>query len=225
MATSVIIEDSLEVPMIQSLEEFRRWALSDDFPERGRIDYISGSIEIDMSPEDIYCHGVLKTEIIFGLATRNKELRKGLLLSDCSRISCPVAELSAEPDVLLISHEAMAKGRVSLIPSATAAEGRYVEIEGPADLVVEIVSDSSVKKDTVRLPKAYFRAGVVEFWLIDARGDDLKFQIQLRGRTGFKAVAIDEQGFQRSSVMDCRFRLLRQHDATGNWDYDLVKGD
>jgi Uma2 family endonuclease len=225
MATSVIIEDSLEVPMIRSLEEFRRWALSDGFPERGRIDYISGSIEVDMSPEDIYCHGVLKTEIIFGLATRNKKLRKGLLLSDCSRVSCPAAELSAEPDVLLVSHEAIAAGRVSLVPKATAEEGRYVEIEGAADLVVEIVSDSSVKKDTIRLPKSYYRAGVIELWLIDAREDDMKFQIHHRGATGFQPVSVDDQGFQRSSVMNCRFRLLRQRDETGNWDYELEKAD
>jgi Uma2 family endonuclease len=201
MATSVIIEDSLEVPMIGSLEEFRRWALSDDFPERGRIDYISGSIEVDMSPEDIYCHGVPKTEIIFGLATRNKKLRKGLLLSDCSRVSCPAAELSAEPDVLLIAHEAIAKGRVSLVPQATAEEGRYVELEGPADLVVEIISDSSVKKDTLRLPKAYYRAGVAELWLIDARAHDMRLDPSSRNdrlqgsrhrRSGVSAVISDE---------------------------------
>lgn len=221
MATSVIIEDSLEVPMIRSLEEFRRWALSDHFPERGRIDYISGSIEVDMSPEDIYCHGVLKTEIIFGLATRNKRIRKGLLLSDCSRVSCSSADLSAEPDILLVSHEAIADGRVTLVPKSTAEEGRYVELDGAVDLVVEIVSDSSARKDTVRLPAAYFRAGVAEYWLIDARGDELVFCIYRRGQSGFEPGTVDAEGFQRSSVMDCRYQLQRRRDETGNWDYDL----
>lgn len=221
MATSVIFEDSLEVPMIGSLAEFRRWALSDNFPQRGRIDYLDGHIEVDMSPEDIYCHGVLKTEIILGLAAWNKRVRKGLLLSDCSRISCPDAGLSAEPDILLVSHQSIADGRVTLVPKATAEEGRYVELEGSADLVVEIVSDSSVRKDTVRLPTAYYRAGVDEFWLIDARGDDLFFQIQRRGPSGFVPSEVDAEGFQRSLVMGCRFRLRRQHDETGNWDYDL----
>ncbi len=37
--------------------------------------------------------------------------------------------------------------------------GRYVELEGAPDLVVEIVSDSSVAKDTQRLPPRYAAAG------------------------------------------------------------------
>lgn len=57
MAT-VLFEEQVEVPLsIQTLEDFRRWALSDDFPERGRIDYIDGRIEVDMSPEDMFTHG------------------------------------------------------------------------------------------------------------------------------------------------------------------------
>ena len=40
MATTVVFEEQVEIPTdIQSLADFRRWALSDDFPERGRIDY------------------------------------------------------------------------------------------------------------------------------------------------------------------------------------------
>ena len=41
MATSVIFEERVEIPLtIRSLAEFRRWAVSDDFPETGRIDYL-----------------------------------------------------------------------------------------------------------------------------------------------------------------------------------------
>ena len=50
-----------------SLDDFRRWALSDDFPETGRIDFIEGRIEVDMAPEDLFCHGTLKTEIVAAL--------------------------------------------------------------------------------------------------------------------------------------------------------------
>jgi Uma2 family endonuclease len=54
-----------------------------------------------------------------------------------------------------------------LVPKAGAEPGRYIDVEGPPDLIVEIVSDTSVAKDTRRLPEAYFRAGVAEFWLAD----------------------------------------------------------
>ena len=43
--------------------------------------------------------------------------------------------------------------------------------------MIEIVSDSSVAKDTRRLPAAYHKAGVGEFWLVDARGPETSFTI------------------------------------------------
>ena len=61
---SVLIEEQVEIPLgIACLADFRQWALSDDFPERGRIDFIAGRIEVDMSPEDLFTHGTLKSEI------------------------------------------------------------------------------------------------------------------------------------------------------------------
>ena len=42
MASSVIFEKPVEFPDCRSLAQFRAWALSKDFPERGRIDYIAG---------------------------------------------------------------------------------------------------------------------------------------------------------------------------------------
>jgi hypothetical protein len=61
--TSVIFEERIEVPLtMRSLADFRLWALSDDFPETGRIDFIAGKIEVDMAPEEFFCHGGVKTE-------------------------------------------------------------------------------------------------------------------------------------------------------------------
>ena len=73
MATMLVIEEQVEIPMdLRSLADFRRWALSDEFPERGRIDYVGGRIEVDMAPEDLFCHGTLKGEIfgrLYGFCT------------------------------------------------------------------------------------------------------------------------------------------------------------
>ncbi len=68
MATAVVFEDQLRIPPIASLEDFRRWVRSEHFPERGRIDYVTGEIEVDMSPENLFFHGTLKTEIARVLA-------------------------------------------------------------------------------------------------------------------------------------------------------------
>jgi hypothetical protein len=49
MATAVIFEEQGEIPLVQSLADFRKWATSDEFPEHVRIDYLAGRIEVDMS--------------------------------------------------------------------------------------------------------------------------------------------------------------------------------
>jgi len=196
MATSVIFEEQVEIPLtIRSLADFRRWVQSEGFPQTGRIDYLSGKIEVDMSPENLFCHGTLKTELIRAIATRVKLGIMGHLFTDSTRVSCPKADLSVEPDVVFVSHEALDSGRVRLIPSASQEPGSYIELEGPPDVIVEIVSDSSVGKDTRRLPEAYYKAGVREFWLADARKDP--------------------------AVLGCSFRLDSRRDARGNWAFDL----
>jgi Uma2 family endonuclease len=99
------------------------------------------------------------------------------------------------------------------------------EIEGPPNLVVEVVSDSSVAKDTKRLPKAYFDAGVPEYWLVDARRENLVFRIHRRGPSGFVARRPDREGYQRSSALGRRFRLDRRRDSRGHWQYDLLHAE
>jgi Uma2 family endonuclease len=97
----------------------------------------------------------------------------------------------------------------------------YVEIEGAADLVVEVVSDTSLGKDTQRLPGMYFRAGIRELWLADGRGTASSLVIHRRSPRSFKPAEIGARGFQPSVVFGCRFRLDRRLDAFGNWTYDL----
>jgi Uma2 family endonuclease len=220
MAT-VLLDHEVEIPTIRSLAEFRQWALSDDFPERGRIDYIAGRIEVDMSPEDFFTHGTLKSEIAGEIKDRVDELDLGHTLIAETRISSVPGDVSAEPDVVVITHEAFDAGRVRLVPKASGEADRYVEVEGGPDLIVEIVSDSSVKKDTKRLPPAYYAAGVREFWLIDARGKKLQFQIHRRGNSEFEPAQTDNEGYQRSEVLDAAYHLERSRHQRGHWIYRL----
>jgi Uma2 family endonuclease len=221
MAT-VIFEEQLEIPAdVRSLADFRRWALSDEFPEKGRIDFITGRIEVDMAPEDLFCHGTLKSEIAAVIQYRVKRGRLGHLFIDSTRVCSPQADFSVEPDIVFLSHEALQSDRARLIGKAGGQRGRYVEVEGAPDLIVEIVSDTSVIKDTRRLPAAYFRAGVREFWLVDARGKDVLFTIHRPGPNGYEPVDRDSEGFQSSAVFGCSYRLDAARDAQGNWEFDL----
>src|SRR5580765_2215484 len=117
MSCAVLIEDQqLRIPAINSLTDFRQWFRGDDFPERGRIDYIAGQIEVDMSPEDLFTHGSVKTEVAMAIYGRVKQLRSGQVFIDRTRISSPVANLSVEPDIVYISNRSIDSGRVRLIP-------------------------------------------------------------------------------------------------------------
>lgn len=219
---SVLFEEQVEIPLgIKNLADFRRWALSPQFPPRGRIDYLAGRIEVDMSPEDFFTHGTLKTEVSGEIRLRVNHLDLGHVLIAETRISSVPADMSAEPDIVVITYKALEDGRVRLVPKASGEPDRYVEVEGAPDLIVEIVSDSSVKKDTERLPAAYYRAGVREFWLIDARGQELLFQIHHRASHSFEAVPVESGGFQRSHVLDLSFQLDRVRHERGHWVYRL----
>ena len=220
MAT-VLLDQQIEIPTILNLAEFRQWALSEEFPQQGRIDYVTGRIEVDMSPEDLFTHGTLKSEISGEIKDRVNQLDLGHTLIAETRISSVPGDLSSEPDIVVITHNSIDDGRVRLVPKASGEAGRFVEVEGGPDLLVEIVSDSSVKKDTERLPAAYFAAGVREYWLIDARGKELFFQIQHRGTTAFVPTTSDQEGFQRSVVLDGLCCLDRGRHQRGHWVYRL----
>ena len=219
---SVIFEDRVTVPLgLRSLDEFRRWALSDAFPEEGRIDYIDGQIEVDMSPEELFCHGTLKTELVRALGTLVKASSKGYVFTDSTRVSSPSGQLSVEPDIVYVSRDSIAQGRAKWVPKASKEAGRFVEIEGAPDLVVEIVSDSSARKNTRRLPSAYFAAGVSELWLLDARRETMSFELYARGETAFVHVERYADGFGESKVFGKHFRLNRMRDEDGLWSFDL----
>ena len=176
-----------------------------------------------MSPEDIFCHGVLKAEVAAVLQRRIKALDLGLLLIDSTRVVSQDAELSVEPDIVFVSRDAIRAGRVRFVPKATGEPGRFVEIEGAPDLVVEIVSDTSVDKDTRRLPAAYYAAGVRELWLLDARGPRVTFVIHARGDSGFVPAGSPTAETQHSAVLGCGYRLASRRNDLGGLEFDVTE--
>ena len=123
--------------------------------------------------------------------------------------------------MVFVSETSLDSGRVRLVAKADGRADRYVELEGPPDLIVEIVSDASVRKDTERLPAAYYRAGVAEYWLIDARGEDLLFRIHRRGPKTYEPTEELASGHQYSPVLKQWFRLDRSRNPRGRVAFDL----
>ncbi len=99
-------------------------------------------------------------------------------------------------------------------------EGRYDEIAGAPDWVMEVVSDYSVDKDRTLLRKAYHTAGIREYWLIDARGRQVDFRILLWHKKGY-IPAPGNGAWQHSHVFERIFRLTRKKHRDGDWLYRL----
>jgi Uma2 family endonuclease len=88
-------------------------------------------------------------------------------------------------------------------------------------MALEVVSDSSVEKDTDLLPELYWHAGVDEYWLVDARREKLVFRIQRRGDAGFIDVEAQD-GWIDSGVFQRSFQLTRVNDALGHPEFTLA---
>jgi Uma2 family endonuclease len=207
---AVIFEDQdLRIPEDAfTYEGFHRWLDSGEFPETGRIDYLAGVVEIDMSPEDLYTHGLVKTAIA---ATLHQLVagRLGEVYVDRARISSRFSGLSVEPDVVMVLFDTLKTGRVRYVPAAVNEPDRYSRMEGAPDLAVEVVSDGSKNKDLKRLPPLYAKTGIPELWLADARGRNVSFQIQTLKKGKYVPVEADPEGWTRSPQPGLSFRLLR----------------
>lgn len=100
------------------------------------------------------------------------------------------------------------------------ADEGFTEIVGTVDMVLEVVSPGSVRKDTVKLRKAYWEAGIPEYWIVDARGKALVFDILKRGPKGFVEVK-KTGGWIRSGVYGKSFRLIQGVDPQGDPEFTL----
>ena len=217
-----LLPEGVEIPAgIRDLASFRAWATSDSFPEGGRIDWVGGRMEVDMSPEDLNAHGTPKSAIATQMGILIQEADRGAVFIDRARLSCPEADLSVEPDVLVLLFSTVKSGKARMIPRASGEKGRYIEIEGTADLVVECVSDASMQKDRKRLRDRYHRAGVREYWIVDARGESVELQLLVHRAAGYEPAASDAEGFAPSQVLERRVRLVRRLQEAGLTIYRL----
>lgn len=206
-----------------TFEEFRRWTLSDSFPERGRFDYLRGRIEADMSPESLYSHNKPKGAV-YATVRQAEQRDLGEVYGDRARVVVEPVGLSCEPDLVFVSNASFDSGRVTLTPRQDRTDDA-VEIVGPPDLVVEVVSNSSVRKDNRELYSLYFEAGIREYWLVDVRGKEVGFRLLTRDDSGWSDVAADAEGFVLSPVLGRRYRLDRRTGRRGEWRYDLIERD
>lgn len=215
------LNDVVAVPHdAQTLTGFRSWLASDSFPERGRISFLDGKLDIDMSPEDIDTHNQVKAEIGFRIYSLSRKLNLGIYFPDRSLLTNDQANLSTEPDSTFARWKTFTSGKLLKLPLASG-QTSVKELRGTPDWVLEIVSDGSVNKDRQLLRRLYFRAEIPEYWIVDARGEELAFEILIRGTKDYALADRDNGGWQLSGVFERLFRLNRERDQLGYWEYTL----
>ena len=181
--STIVFQEEVRIPFsVDDIDSFREWAKSDDFPSRGRYSYLNGDLWVDLMPEQLFPHNGVKVEFTRVLHSILKENRRGRFFGDRTLVTSAEAGLSTEPDGTVVLYQSLVKKRVELVE---AAEDGFIEITGSPDMVLEIVSTSSVRKDTVVLRNLYWKAEIPEYWLVDVRNDRLQFDILKHGRSGY----------------------------------------
>ena len=219
MAVTVISADgTISVPSwVIDIDAFRRWTDSDDFPKDGRIWWLCGEVWADMSKEQIFTHLVVKNEYYFTLTGIAKAEKLGIFIPDGLLLSNFAADISGNPDGTFLSYATMRSDRIRLIEGK---EGGYVEMQGSPDMILEIISKSSIHKDDVVLRQAYWDAGIPEYWLVDARAEPIRFDILHHTPKGY-AIRRKRDGWAKSDVFGKSFRLTQSTNALGHPEYSL----
>lgn len=211
-APRFVVNGRIQVPAtVTDFDSFRQWCRSPDYPERGDVFWLNGTIWVSDEMEQAYTHNLVKMAIAVALTTLVRQLKSGHVFGDRMRLTHPEAGLSCEPDLLYISFATLQAGRVRNIP---AAAGGVIEFEGSPEMVLEVASESFEIKDE-NLRDLYFAAGVSEYWIVDARGVEPRFDILRRGPRGFVATP-RRNGRLRSAVFGRTFQLLAETDPLGN---------
>jgi len=201
---------------LSDLASFRCWATSAASPERIPVFYLSGEVWIDMSKEQLFSHNQLKLCVSMVLVSLSKQQR-GRFIGDGMLLFNAAANISGNPDGMFVSNESFREKRVRLIEGASSG---CIELEGSPDMVLEVVSDSSVVKDNQTLRDLYWKAGIPEYWIVDGRGDEASFIMLKQTSRGYAAVR-NVGGWLKSTLFGKSFRLTRRLDELGHPDFVL----
>ena len=126
----------------------------DDFPDDGmRYELING--ELFKSPSPIPRHQELVIRLIFLIGTHVRERKLGRILTAPIDVRFSGAS-QVVPDVVFVSN-----GRLDIIGGK--------RLEGPPELMVEVLSPSTQGNDLVKKRDLYERYGVPEYWIVDPR--------------------------------------------------------
>jgi Uma2 family endonuclease len=104
------------------------------------------------------------------------------------------------PVAITLSDHSVVQPDVIYLARRVRSEEIEGEIDGLPDLVVEVLSPGSVRRDRGEKLHLYAAAGVAEYWIVDPAARQIDFLILPAGARRFR-VALAEEGVYRSGLL------------------------
>jgi len=163
-----------------SLEEFLAWLDEDVWAE-----WENGEVII-MSPASYFHQSIVRfLTMLIGLFLEEQDM--GVVLTAPFAMKLPLSNRLREPDLLVVLKEHFDRIKENYL-------------DGPADLVVEIVSEESMLRDRGTKFAEYELDGVKEYWVIDPERKQADFFVL--GENGrYERRLPDKKGFYHSAVL------------------------
>jgi Uma2 family endonuclease len=158
------VTDRVHTDLSMSYEEYLDWVDEDTHAE-----WVDGEVIVHMPPLDV--HQTILNFLNRLLAEYVEVLELGVVFIAPFEMRLLAQKSARQPDIFVVTKEQLGR----LTPE---------RFEGPADLVVEIVSKDSVRRDRQEKFREYQEAGVREYWIIDSR----------RGRDRADFYRLDDEG-------------------------------
>ncbi len=161
-------------------EQFLAWADEDTFAE-----WVDGEV-VMMAPASVR-HQQLARFLLLLLEAYFSERPVGRVIAAPFLMRLPEQGTAREPDLLVLLH---------------AHADRLTEsyLHGPADLVVEIISQESQARDRGEKYYEYEAAGIPEYWLIDPLRQVADFY-RLDAQGHYRRLAPDAEGYVHCAVL------------------------
>jgi Uma2 family endonuclease len=161
-------------------EEFLAWCDEDTWAE-----WVDGEVIVLTPASDK--HQNLADFLTAILRIYTEARRSGVVRSAPFQMKTGPELPGREPDILFIAQEHLDRLK-------------EMYLDGPADLVVEIVSPESMARDRGEKFYEYEKGGVREYWLIDPQRRRAEFY-RLGEEGWYQLVPVDEEGVFRSGVV------------------------
>ena len=169
-------------PLRMSYEEYLAWADEDVHAE-----WVNGEVIVQMPPKQP--HQITVAFLLHLLRQFIELFHLGRLLPAPFEMRAVAGGSAREPDLLFVAQNHLDRLNET-------------RLDGPADLVIEVVSDDSVSRDRADKFYEYQAAGIPEYWIIDSRPGRTRVDVYVLDPQGrYQPVPADADGRYHATVL------------------------